>query len=117
MVIRPGVVCSFTLQPAASEEIQDEGGMSSKVFLSDICAPLSSLMTWRSFMVSKFGALASSSRAFQSVLASLQTKSGLAKVKACSQTKTPLHGTSGSNVGISVCSLVSNGDARVTHKC
>ena len=71
-----------------------------KDFKLQICAPLQTVSLWRATIIKQFGAAASSSKAFERLIQSLSTKSGLRQVKACMASGTPLHGKSSNDIGV-----------------
>ena len=69
-------------------------------FKREICEPLLYLAKWQTNAISTFGKVASGSAAFERLITSLHSRSGLEKVKGCLQSNTPLHGKGNNDIGI-----------------
>ena len=83
--------------------LQGDSDLSSKVFEHKVCRPKRVLTLWKTVLIKKFGAVAEQSPAFNRLIATLSTRSGLAKVANCVDSGCPLEGTSETNQGISEC--------------
>ena len=77
---------------------------SEDTFKRDVCAPLLTVGNWKAFLVKKYGQTANTA-AFERMVNFLSTRGGLARVRHCMASGTPLHGKSANDKGIEATCL------------